>query len=162
MKKIKILLISLFIIIFISGCGNTDNKKSNTTTSDTKVLKCTNVNDGTNMKAYSNVEYYFTDDKLKSSYIEVDFKDITVDNLSAVWDTFKKQFTEQNKPTNEDGFVREVKADDDNYIFTVTIKVDFDKITDEVMQKYSVKNYANYSYDKILQEAIKDGKTTCK
>ena len=38
--------------------------------------------------------------------MNVEFKDITVNNLSSVWSTFKTQFNEQNKPVEELGFKR--------------------------------------------------------
>lgn len=94
--------------------------------------------------------------------MEVVFKDITVDNLSSVWDTFKTQFTEQNKPVEEPGFKRTVKADDKNYTFSVIIEIDFEKISKKTMEKYSIEDYRSKTYDELKKEATSDGTLSCK
>lgn len=152
MKKIYFLMISLFVVFVVSGCGN----------SNTKVLTCTGVSPGTNMNAASSVKYTFESGKLTKTEIEVTFKDITVDNLSSIWDMLKTQFTEQNKPIEEDGFKRTVKADDKNYTFSVIMEVDFGKISKETMEKYSVEDYSEKTYDEIKKEITSDETFSCK
>lgn len=154
MKKMSFFIISLFVVFAVSGCGN-----SNT---NTKVLTCSVVTTGNNMNAAGNVEYTFENDKLSKAKIEVVFKDITVDNLSSVWDTFKTQFTEQNKPVEESGFKRTVKADDKNYTFSVIMEVDFEKISKETMEEYGIEDYRSKTYDEIKKEATSDGNMSCK
>lgn len=154
MRKMSFFIISLFVVFAVSGCG-----KSNT---NTKVLTCTGVTPGNNMNAASNVEYTFENDKLSKAKIEVVFKDITVDNLSYVWDTFKTQFTEQNTPVEEAGFKRTVKADDKNYTFSVIMEVDFEKISKETMEEYGVEDYSTKTYDEIKKETTSDETMTCK
>ena len=151
MKKIKILVISLFLIICVTGCGN-----------DTKVLECTTKSEGTNMNAYANVKYTFKKDKLKKAEFEVEFKDITATELQANWSTLVEQFTSQNEPVEEKGYTRKVKNDDKNYIFTVIVSVDYDKISKETMDKYGIEDSSNKSYVEIKELALKEEDTTCK
>ena len=152
MKKISFLIISLFIVFVVSGCG----------ASNTKVLTCSGVNPGTNMNAASTVEFTFKNDKLTNASIEVAFKDITVDNLSEVWDAFKTQFTEQNQPVDEKGFKKTVKSDDKNYTFTVILEVDYEKISKETMEKYGVEDYSTKTYDEIKKQIIEEENMSCK
>ncbi len=152
MKKISFLVIALFVVFVVSGCGN----------SNTKVLTCSGVNPGNNMNAAGNVEYTFKNDKLSKAKIEATFKDITIDNLSSVWDSFKTQFTEQNKPVEEVGFKRTVKSDDKNYTFSVIIEIDYEKITKETMEKYSVEDFRSKTYEEIKTGVTADGIFSCK
>lgn len=152
MKKISFLVIALFVVFVVSGCGN----------SNTKVLTCSGVNPGNNMNAAGNVEYTFKNDKLSKAKIEATFKDITIDDLSSVWDSFKTQFTEQNKPVEEVGFKRTVKSDDKNYTFSVILEIDFEKITKETMEKYGVEDYRSKTYEEIKKETTADGIFSCK
>ena len=152
MKKISLLIVSLFVIFAVSGCGK----------GSTKVLTCTGVSPGNNMNAASNIEYTFENDKLTKAKMDVEFKDITVNNLSSVWSTFKTQFTEQNQPVEETGFIRTVKADDTNYTFTVSMEIDFEKITKEIMDKYGIEDYRTKTYDEIKKETTSDGVMSCK
>ena len=151
-KKISFLIISLFAVFVISGCEK----------SSTKVLTCSGVNPGTNMNAAGNIQYTFENDKVSKAKMEVIFKDITVDNLSSVWDTFKTQFTEQNKPVEEKGFKRTVKADDKNYTFSVIMEIDFGKISKETMEKYDIEDYTSKTYDEIIKDTTYDGVMSCK
>lgn len=152
MKKICFLIIALFGVFGVSGCGN----------NNTKVLTCSGVNPGTNMNAAGNVEYTFENDKLSKAKIEVTFKDITLNNLSSAWDTIKTQFTEQNKPIQEPGFKRTVKSDDKNYTFSVIMEIDFGKISKETMEKYGVEDYSSKTYEELKKETIADGTFSCK
>lgn len=152
MKRGFFLIVFLFVIFFVSGCAK----------SNTKVLTCSGVNNGNDMKTAGSVVYTFSNDKLTKAKMNVEFKDITVNNLSSVWSTFKTQFNEQNKPVEELGFKRTVKADDKNYTFTVDIEIDFEKITDEVMKKYGVEDYRTKTYDEIKKATIADGVMSCK
>lgn len=151
MKKIIYLLISLFVVLAVSGCGK-----------NTKVLTCSGITQGNNMNAASNVKYTFENDKLVNAKIDVTFQDITVNNLSSVWGTVKTQFTEQNQPVEETGYKRTVKADDKKYTFTVSLEIDYEKITKEIMDKYGVEDYTTKTYDEIKEEATKNNAMTCK
>ena len=114
------------------------------------------------MNAASSVKYTFENDKLTKVKADVEFKDITVDNLSSVWDTFKAQFTAQNEPVEEIGYKRTVKADDKNYTFTVTMEIDYEKITKDIMDKYGIEDSKTKTYDEIKKSATKDGVMSCK
>ena len=151
MKKMCFLMISLFLVFAVAGCGN-----------NTRELNCSGVNPGTNMNAASNVKYVFENDKLTKAKIEVIFQDITVENLSSLWGTFKTQFTEQNEPVEEVGFKRTVKADDKNYTFSVILEIDFTKISKSTMEKYGVEDSSSKTYDEIKKETTADGIFTCK
>ena len=145
----KYIFIFLFVVLFACACGNT------------KVLECSITNPGTNMTAYANVKYTFKGDKLKSFHVKADFKDIEVENIDEYWDQVVEQFTGQNKPVKETGYVRKVSSDAKNHIFTITIDVDYDKITAESIKKYGVEDWANKSYEEI-KEAVIDENTVCK
>ena len=152
MKKSFLVVLAIFALFIITGCGN----------SNTKVLTCSGVTDGNNMNAASNIKYIFKNDKLSKTKVEVIFKDITVNNLSSVWSTFKTQFTEQNKPVEEKGFKRTVKSDDKNYTFSVIMEIDFEKISRETREKYSIEDYSSKTYDEIKKEASSELNFTCK
>lgn len=149
MKKIYYMFACLFVMFIVSGCDNT------------KVLTCTGTNPGKNMNAAAIANFTFENNKLSKNKVEVVFKDITVNNLSSVWDTFKDQFTEQNKPVEVPGYKRSVKADDKNYTFSVIIEIDYNIISKETMDKYGVEDYGSKTYDEIKEEAI-GKKMTCK
>ena len=151
MKKISLLLISVFAIFIVSGCSN-----------NTKVLTCSGISPGNNMNAASVVEYTFKNDKLVNAKIDVTFQDITVSNLSSVWGSFKTQFTEQNPPTEENGYKRSVKANDKDYTFTVSLEIDYEKISKTTMEKYGVEDYRDKTYDEIKEEIASDDTMTCK
>ena len=152
MKKISLLIISLFVVFFISGCEK----------DSTKVLSCSGISEGNNMNAASTVKYTFENEKLTKAEIKVVFQDITVPNIASVWDTFKTQFTEQNKPVEEVGFKRTVKADDKNYTFSVIMEIDIEKITKETREKYQIEDYSLKTYDELKEETTKDGVYSCK
>ena len=151
MRKVVLLIISLFFIIISFGCDN--NKK--------RVLTCIGSNKGNNMNAYAIVKYNFEGEKLLSVDTDVTFKDITVDNLSAVWNEFKEQFNEQNFPVEESGYKRTTKADDKNYTFTVSINIDFEKISKETREKYGVDDVSNSTYEEIKNKILEDNNFTC-
>lgn len=149
MKKMCYVFTCLFVMFMVSGCGNT------------RVLTCTGTNPGNNMNADANAKYYFKGDKLSNFEVEVVFKDITVSNLSSVWNSLKSQFTEQNKPVEEPGYKRSVKSDDKNYTFSVIIEVDYNKISKETMDKYGVEDYSSKTYDELREENALEN-LTCK
>lgn len=151
MKKFVFIFSCLFVLVGISGCGST------------KVLECTSgKTPGNNMSASGNVKYIFKNNKLSKAEFDVVFGDITIDNLSSYWDSFVAQFTEQNKPVSEPGFVRTVKSDDENYTFTVSIEIDYDKISQETMEKYDVDDIGSKTYNEIKELATSDRNMTCK
>ena len=152
MKKLYYLIICLVITVIVSGCGK----------SNTKVLTCSGVSPGNNMNASTNIEYTFKNDKLTKTKAEVKFQDITVNNLSSLWETFKTQFTDQNKPVEEKGFKRTVKSDDKNYTFSVILEVDYEKISADTMEKYEVEDYSEKTYDELKEEVTSNGIFTCK
>ena len=89
MKKIVFMFLAIFVVLVTCSCENDSN---------IKVLKCSGMNKGNNMNAYSDIEYRFKDNKLSNVVTNVTFKDIEVENLSSIWDSIKTQFTEQNAP----------------------------------------------------------------
>ena len=153
MKKIVFMFLAIFVVLVTCSCENDSN---------IKVLKCSGMNKGNNMNAYSDIEYRFKDNKLSNVVTNVTFKDIEVENLSSIWDSIKTQFTEQNAPIEEVGYKRSVKSDDKNYSFTVTVDIDFEKITDEIKDKYGVTYNNNMTYEEVLKKTTEDGTITCK
>lgn len=152
MKKFLFLAIFLFTIVFVSGCGN----------KNIKTLKCTGTNRGNNMSAQGEFTYTFKNDKLVKLNAVATFRDITVDNLESVWDSFKAQFNEQNYPTQEVGYKRTTKANDKDYTFTVTLDVDYEKISKETMKKFEIdEDSVNKTYEEIKKESL-ESNMTCK
>ena len=152
MKKIGFLIISLLVVFVVSGCGK----------SNTKVVTCSGVVKGNNMNVAQSIKYTFENDKISKADIEFVFKDITVDNLSSIWGSFKTQFTEQNKPAEETGFKRTVKSHDNDYTFSVNMEIDFEKISKETMEKYDIEDYTSKTYDEIIKDTTYDGVMYCK
>ena len=152
MKKMNFLFVALFIVLTVCGCGN----------NNTKELICSSMSPGNNMNAYAELKVTFENDKVTKAKTDVVFKDITVSNLSSVWGSLVTQFTEQNKPVEETGFKRTVSSDDKNYTFNVTIEIDYEKITEEIMKKYEIEDYTDKTYEEIKNEMTKDGTMTCK
>ena len=150
MKKIIIVLLVTLSVLFITGCNK-----------DEKVLKCAVTDTGTNMNLYTEAEYHFKKDQLKIITINSTFKDIEVDNLSKVWDDFKKQLNEQNEPVEVDGYKRTTAANDKDYTFTVTLKIDYDKITKESMEKYGVKDYKDKSEEELKEILLQSENIVC-
>lgn len=140
MKKTLLILIGLFLVITVTGCGSE------------KTLTCTTNSKGTNMNAYGKWELVFKDDKLKNTKLTATFKDITITDIDKYWDSYKKQFTEQNKPVKETGYKRYVKSNDKKHEFSVIIEVDYNKISKDIMKKYSIEDYKNRSYKAIKKE----------
>ena len=152
MKKILFLIIALFSVCILSGCGKNDN---------IKILKCSGVNKGNNMNAYGEVKYTFKDDKLSKAELTATFKDITIDDLSSQWDSIKTQFTEQNEPVEEVGYKRLVRSDDKNYTFTVLLEIDFEKISKETMEKYEVSYSKDITYEEVKKDTEEEGTFVC-
>ena len=153
MKKKILIVLTLFVLLFTCSCKKDDN---------IKVLKCSAMTKGNNMNIYSDIEYKFVDNKLSRFIMDATFKDIEIQNLSSIWDSIKTQFTEQNAPVSEKGFKRTVKSDDKNYTFTVSLDVDFEKIPDEVKDKYEVTYDNNMTYEEVLKKTTEDGTVTCR
>ena len=153
MKKKILIVLALFVLLFTCSCKKDDN---------IKVLKCSAMTKGNNMNIYSDIEYKFVDNKLSRFIMDATFKDIEIQNLSSIWDSIKTQFTEQNAPVSEKGFKRTVKSDDKNYTFTVSLDVDFEKIPDEVKDKYEVTYDNNMTYEEVLKKTTEDETVTCR
>ena len=152
MKKLLLLIGALFTVVIVTGCGK----------NNTKVLVCNGNKRENNMSAQGEYRYTFKNDKLSSLKFVATFKDITVDDLDSVWDSFKAQFNEQNYPTEVSGYKRTTKADDKKHTFTVTLNIDFEKISKETMQKFEIdEELVNKTYDEVKKQAIEDS-FTCK
>lgn len=151
MKKICSIAIVLVMLIVLAGCK-----------SKTQELTCTSTTKGNNMNADTSVTYTFEDDKLSKADLEVVFKDISVANLDTVWESFKTQFTNQNKPVEIDGFKRTVKADDEKHTFSISMEIDYSKISKDTMKKYQIDDFKNKSYNEVKKMAVETDKMTCK
>lgn len=166
MKKMIYVVLAIFLVLVTCSCKKGNNNKVEKTNNDTNVgvrmLVCSGMNEGNNMNAYSNIRYVFRNNKLSRATMNATFKDIEVDNIASVWDSMKAQFTEQNAPVEEAGYRRTVRADDKNYKFTVSINIDFDKITEDIKSKYEVTYNSDMTYDEVLKKTTEDGNITCR
>lgn len=155
MKKIVYLVAIMIACITITGCGKSDTKK----------MECTMVNEGNNMNAYGDMTYYFKDDKLTSAEFKVSFKDITIANLDSVWAQFVEQFDSQNPKVDEVGYKINTSSDDTKHEYYITMKIDFEKISKETIEKYGIDDAKGKSMEEIkkdLMEENPDSKVTCK
>ena len=150
MKKIRFLLICLVLIFIVSGCGNK------------KVLTCTGMSEGTNMNAYAEVKYTFEKDKLISARLNTTFKDINMPNLESLWSSIKSQFAEQHSPVEVDGFKKSIQFDDKKYTFTVTMEIDYTKISKETIEEYGLGDISTKTYDELKQSLASNENLTCK
>jgi uncharacterized lipoprotein YehR (DUF1307 family) len=148
MKYFKRLLVIFALLVTVTGCGK-----------NTKVLNCSLKTNGNNVNAYSKIDYTFEKDKLTAFYGEIEFKDIIIDNIEVHWESFKTLWTEQNKPVEEPGVKRTVKADDVNHTFTIIYDVDYKKASKDTLKEYEIDDYSGKSYDEIKKLAADQGMT---
>ena len=151
MKKIGLTIFCLVIVLIVTGCGN----------SNKKVLSCTGLSEGNNMNASADIKYTFENDKLTKAQTAITFQDITVANLSKVWDTFKSQFAEQYPKVEEPGFKQITKTDDKKYTFTVEMDIDCYKISKETREKYNIEDYQGKTYNELKKEAEEELNFKC-
>ncbi len=152
MRKKSLIISILLIVILITGCGKSNEKK----------LECTMFSQGTNMNVYGTVKYIFKDDIVQTGKVEAVFKDITLDNLENVWGTIKQQFSEQNSPVDVSGYKRSNKSDDKNYTFTVNLEIDYTKISENTINEYGLEDLRGKSYDEVKKITEESGEATCK
>ena len=150
MKKIGLIVITLVLVVVLVGC-----KEKNETLTCTK-----NINDE-DMTITNTFKYNFTNNKVSNLKVEMVFKDFASDNIERLWPTFKSQF-ENEMPVEVDGFKRSIKSDDQNYILTIFIDIDYSKISKDTMKKYEIEDIKGKSYKEIKKIATETDGMTCK
>lgn len=150
MKKIGLIVITLVLMVVLAGC-----KEKNETLTCTK-----NINDE-DMTITNTFKYNFTNNKVSNLKVEMVFKDFDSDNIERLWPTFKSQF-ENEMPVEVDGFKRSIKSDDQNYILTIFIDIDYSKISKDTMKKYEIEDFKDKSYKEIKKIATENDEMTCK
>ena len=149
MKKIGLIVITLVLVVVLVGC-----KEKNETLTCTK-----NINDE-DMTMTNTFKYNFTNNKVSNLKVEMVFKDFASDNIERLWPAFKSQF-ENEMPVEVDGFKRSIKSDDQNYILTIFIDIDYSKISKDTMKKYEIEDIKGKSYKKIKKIATETDGMTC-
>lgn len=149
MKKIGLIVITLVLMVVLVGC-----KEKNETLTCTK-----NINDE-DMTITNTFKYNFTNNKVSNLKVEMVFKDFDSDNIERLWPAFKSQF-ENEMPVEVDGFKRSIKSDDQNYILTIFIDIDYSKISKDTMKKYEIEDIKGKSYKEIKKIATENDGMTC-
>ena len=159
MKKSKILIITLIILLIVSGCGK--SKKIIKEDIKTTFFTCSGVQKNDSSNADMNIKYTFENDKITKAKVEITFKDFNINNLPEVWSSIKEQITEQNKPVEDLGYKRTVKSDDEKYTYTIIIEIDYRKITKEIMKKYDVSDFSDKTSKEVKKATVNEN-ITCK
>ena len=102
----------------------------------------------------------YKDDKLKGMRMEVNTK-ITDSKVQENWDEFKKSMDEQNQEFDKDGVTLKVATDDQNYEYKVTLDIDVENASEEVLKEQGFEDLKddNSTLESSKEDAEKDGFT---
>lgn len=126
MKKISILFLSLLVALFVTGCGNVEEKEQ------TLVCKTTENEEGMNIEQVISMTY--KNDKLKRMKMEVNTI-ITDTDVQENWEAFKSFMSEENEEFNKDGVSLTVSVNDQNYEYKTTLDIDVENASEEVLEE---------------------------
>ena len=151
MKKISSIILSLFVVIVLSGC-----QKS-------QILSCEASNNSDGIETTQEYEFKFVGEKLSNAEIKMimDFEDET--NYDTYAEMLDSSFAEQEDFKNVEGLTIDTKSK--KPVYTVTMTMDFDKLKDNSkLDELGL----NISEDDLkltideLKEQIEDSGLTCK
>lgn len=152
MKKLKYLVIMLFAIIFVTGCGSNE-----------KTLTCTNTEEESGLKMKQTIVMNFKDDKINNVKMTVD-NEATDDLIKENWDMFASALDQQFNTDEETKGVKLTTSNDkDTYNYSVSIEVDLNEANEESLALYDMEDIADSdeSYEDVKKSAEEDG-FTCK
>lgn len=153
MKKLKYLVIMLFAIIFVTGCGS----------SNEKTLTCTNTQEESGLKMEQTIVMKFKDDKV--NYVKMTLDNAATDDLiKENWDMFASVLDEQfNTDEETKGVKLTTNNNKDTYTYSVSIEVDVNEADEESLALYDMEDIADSdeSYEDVKKSAEEDG-YTCK
>lgn len=128
MKKFSMFILGLASILVVTGCGSKETEKT---------LVCTMSQDESGMSMEQTISMVFKKDKVNHMKMDVNTK-ATDEKLKENWDIFTKTLDEENQETEQDGVLLKVSKDDKNYEYRVTLDIDIEKASKEVLEKYDL------------------------
>ena len=152
MKKISIVFLGLLIVLLITGCGVEQPKEQK--------LVCTNTQSEDGIDIGQIISMTYKNDKLNHMIMEVNTK-ITDSKVQENWAEFKKSMDEQNQEFNKDGVSLKVATDDQNYEYKVTLDIDVENASEEVLKEQGFEDLKddNSTLESSKENAEKDGFT---
>ena len=152
MKKISVVFLSLLMVLLITGCGVGESKEQK--------LVCTSTQSEDGIDASQVISMTYKNDKLNHMIMEVNTK-ITDSKVQKNWDEFKKSMDEQNQEFDKDGVSLKVATDDQNYEYKVTLDIDVENASEEVLKEQGFEDLKddNSTLESSKEDAEKDGFT---
>ncbi len=152
MKKISIVFLGLLTVLLITGCGTKQPKEQK--------LVCTSTQSEDGIDASQVISMTYKNDKLNHMTMEVNTK-ITDSKVQENWDEFKKSMDEQNQEFDKDGVSLKVATDDQNYEYKVTLDIDVENASEEVLKEQGFEDLKddNSTLESSKEDAEKDGFT---
>ena len=152
MKKISVVFLGLLTVLLITGCGVGESKEQK--------LVCTSTQSEDGIDASQVISMTYKNDKLNHMTMEVNTK-ITDSKVQENWDEFKKSMDEQNQEFNKDGVSLKVATDDQNYEYKVTLDIDVENASEEVLKEQGFEDLKddNSTLESSKESAEKDGFT---
>ena len=152
MKKFNVVFLSLLIVLLITGCGASQPKEQK--------LVCTTTQSEEGMDSEQVISMTYKNDKLNHMTMEVKTR-ITDSKVQENWDEFKKSMDEQNQEFNKDGVSLKVATDDQNYEYKVTLDIDVENASEEVLKEQGFEDLKddNSTLESSKEDAEKDGFT---
>ncbi len=126
MKKVCMLILSLFVMVLFTGCGEVLEKEQK--------LVCTSTENDDDMSTEQVISMTYKNDKLNHMTMEVNTK-ITNADAKEYWGHFKESMDEDNKEFNKDGVSLTVSYDDDNYEYKTVLDIDVLNASEEVLEE---------------------------
>ncbi len=129
MKKVSIIILSLLVIILITGCG-----AAKKTEAKEQKLVCTTTEDEDGINIEEVISMTYKNDKLKFMTMEVNTK-VTDSDVIENWDVFKESMAEENKEFDKDGVSLRVETNDQTYEYKVILDIDVDNASQEALEE---------------------------
>lgn len=138
MKRIGLLVVAVFGVLILTGCGG-------------KTLTCTNSESTSGLSMDQKIVATFNGEKVSRMKLEVEAK-ATSDLYKKNWDTLAKTLEEQYSNKNKDGI--KVTTSNKNYTYKISIDIDVKKAKDEDLKDYDLDGIASNkdSYDDAKKE----------
>ena len=152
MKKISVVFLGLLTVLLITGCGVEEPKEQK--------LVCTSTQSEEGIDASQVISMTYKNNKLNHMTMEVNTK-INDSKVQENWDEFKKSMDEQNQEFDKDGVTLKVATDDQNYEYKVTLDIDVENASEEVLKEQGFEDLKddNSTLESSKEDAEKDGFT---
>ena len=141
MKRIRTLLLSLLIVLLITGCGSKEQK-----------LVCTNTEKEDGIEIEQVISMTYKGNKLKNMTMEVNTK-VTDSNIQENWEEFKNSMDEQNIEVDKDGVRLKVEKNDQTYEYKTTLDIDIENASQEALDS---QGFSDLKSDKSTLKSSKE------